>query len=141
MASKALKREKRAGRGKMDITFLSFVILLLTIGLVMLFSSSYVYSLEYYDNSYHFISRQAVFGLAGVVIMLVVSRIDYHFWRKFAWIFFGIISLILFILLLIPPMVQNMGVKRYEKKSICDCLLHCFCFAALHSNCIWGVLL
>lgn len=113
MASKALKREKRARLGKMDITFLSFVLILLTTGLVMLFSASYVYSLEYYDNSYHFISRQAIFGLAGVGIMLVVSRIDYHIWRKFAWVFFGIIILILFILLIIPPMVQNMDVKRW----------------------------
>lgn len=113
MASKALKRTKRARLGKMDITFLSFVLILLTTGLVMLFSASYVYSLEYYDNSYHFISRQAIFALAGVGIMLFVSRIDYHFLRKFAWVFFGIIILILFILLIIPPMVQNMDVKRW----------------------------
>ena len=57
MAKSTLKN-KRDGffqNGKIDITFLSFVLILLTIGLVMLFSASYAYSLEYYDNSYNFI--------------------------------------------------------------------------------------
>ena len=48
------KRTRKKGnkQGKMDITFLSIVLILLTIGLVMLFSASYVYSLEYYGSSY-----------------------------------------------------------------------------------------
>ena len=45
--------------GKLDVSFLSFVLILLTIGLVMLFSASYAYSYEYYNNSYRFILKQA----------------------------------------------------------------------------------
>ncbi|MBE6750027.1 MAG: putative lipid II flippase FtsW [Ruminococcaceae bacterium] len=97
----------------MDITFLSFVLILLTIGLVMLFSASYAYSLEYYGNSYKFITRQAVLGGVGVVLMLLVSRIDYHFWRKFAWIFFFLVTAMLVVLLILPPMVSGMDVKRW----------------------------
>ena len=41
-------------RGKIDITFFSLVLILLTIGLVMLFSASYAYSYEYYGNSYKY---------------------------------------------------------------------------------------
>ena len=33
-------------KGKLDITFLSFVLILLTIGLVMLFSASYAYFMK-----------------------------------------------------------------------------------------------
>jgi len=110
---KAPKRKKRATRGKMDITFLSFVLILLTIGLVMLFSASYAYSLEYYSNSYKFISRQALLGAVGVVAMFVTSTIDYHFWRKFAWIIFFIVTAMLVVLLILPPMVQGMDVKRW----------------------------
>ncbi len=110
-----LKKRKRSNNsgGKIDIAFLSFTLILLTVGLVMLFSASYAYSLEYYGSSYKFISRQALFGAAGVVIMLIVSRIDYHFWRKFAWIIYGAAVLLLFVLLLIPPMVKGMDVKRW----------------------------
>ena len=113
MSGKALKRAKSNNRGKMDITFLSFVLILLTVGLVMLFSASYAYSLEYYGNSYKFITRQALLGGVGVVAMLITSRIDYHFWRKFAWIFYFIVAAMLVVLLIIPPMVQGMDVKRW----------------------------
>ena len=112
-STKQLKREKRIGLGKIDITFLSFVLILLTIGLVMLFSASYAYSLEYYGNSYMFITRQSLFAAFGVIVMLVFSRIDYHFWRKFAWIAYIGTLVILAVLLILPPMVSGMDVKRW----------------------------
>ena len=99
--------------GKIDITFLSIVLILLTVGLVMLFSASYAYSLEYYDSSYRFISRQSIFAVVGVVLMLLISRIDYHIWRKFAWVLFAGAILLLVVLLLLPPMVSGMNVKRW----------------------------
>ena len=99
--------------GKIDITFLSIVLILLTVGLVMLFSASYAYSLEYYDSSYRFISRQSIFAVVGVVLMLLISRIDYHIWRKFAWVIFAVAIILLVVLLLLPPMVDGMNVKRW----------------------------
>ena len=99
--------------GKMDITFLSLVLIILTIGLVMLFSASYAYSYENYGNSYKFISRQAIFAVAGVAIMLFVSTVNYHFYRKFAWIFYAVIMAVLGFLLAMPPMLQGMDVKRW----------------------------
>ena len=49
MAKKAVRGKKHSfwQEGKLDITFLSFVLVILTIGLVMLFSASYAYSYEY----------------------------------------------------------------------------------------------
>ena len=61
--------------GKLDITFLSLVLVLLSIGLVMLFSASYAYSYTYYGNSYKFISRQAIFAVIGIGLMLIISTI------------------------------------------------------------------
>ena len=107
------KRKSTDSHGKMDIVFLSLVLMLLTVGLVMLFSASYAFSLEYYDNSYKFISRQALFAVVGVVAMLVISRIDYHFWRKFAPAIYIISIIMLVILLIFPPMVEGMDVKRW----------------------------
>ena len=99
--------------GKMDITFLSLVLILLTIGLVMLFSASYAFSYENYGNSYRFIARQGVFAVAGVAIMLFVSKINYKVYRKFAWVFYAVIMVILGVLLLMPPMISGMDVKRW----------------------------
>ena len=100
-------------KGKLDITFLSFVLILLTIGLVMLFSASYAYSYENYGNSYKFIVKQALFAGAGIIAMFVFSRIDYHFWRKLSWLIYIVTFALLVFLLIVPPMVKGMAVKRW----------------------------
>ena len=100
-------------KGRIDITFLSFVLILLTIGLVMLFSASYAYSYAYYNNSYKFISRQLFFAIVGIAIMLLVSKINYHHLKRFAWLIFIASIVMLVILLALPPMVEGMDVKRW----------------------------
>ncbi len=99
--------------GKIDITFLSLVLILLTIGLIMLFSASYAYSYTYYGNSYKFILQQLLFAAVGVVFMFIVSRIDYHIYRKFSWAVYIVCVALLVFLLAMPPMVSGMDVKRW----------------------------
>lgn len=99
--------------GKLDIGFLSIVLILLSIGLVMLFSASYSYSWTYYGNSYRFITRQAGFAVAGVALMLLLSKIDYHNYKKMAWPLYVITLIMLGILLVLDPMVSGMDVKRW----------------------------
>ncbi len=99
--------------GKMDLTFFFILLIILTVGLVMLFSASYIFANTYYGNSYHFIIKQAGFAVVGVALMLLISKIDYHFIRKFAIPLYLIILLFLFIMLLLPPMMAGTGVKRW----------------------------
>lgn len=113
MPEKRKIKKSLAQKGRLDIPFLSLVLVLLSVGLVMLFSASYAYSDTNFGNSYRFISRQAIFAVVGVAIMLGVSLIDYHIYKKFAWIFyFGTVGL-LALLLVLPPMVEDSGVKRW----------------------------
>lgn len=63
--------------GGFDIPFFAITMALLSIGLVMLFSASYPTSYSKYGTSYHYFLRQVVFAVAGVVIMLIVSKINY----------------------------------------------------------------
>lgn len=113
--AKAIKNKRNSfwQSGKLDITFLSLVLILLTVGLVMLFSASYAYSYENYGSSYRFIVRQAMFAGAGLVAMFITSKINYHFWRKISWLIFGGTTIILVLLLIMPPMVKGMDVKRW----------------------------
>ena len=115
MAKKAVRRKKLRflQEGKLDITFLSFILVILTVGLVMLYSASYAYSHEYYGNSYKFISKQLLFAVAGVVLMLGISKVNYHYWRKCSWLIFGVSIALLVVLLILPPMVSGMDVKRW----------------------------
>ena len=113
--SNAVKQKKSSfiSKGKLDISFLSFVLILLTVGLVMLFSASYAYSYAYFDNSYKFILRQSIFAVIGVGIMMGISKIDYHFWKKFSWMVFFASIIVLGILLILPPMATDLDVKRW----------------------------
>lgn len=99
--------------GKLDITFLSLILILLTVGLVMLFSASYAYSYENYGNSYKFIIRQALFAAAGIVAMFFTSKINYHTWQRVSWMVYFVSIMFLVLLLILPPMVSGMSVKRW----------------------------
>lgn len=94
------KRRVKSERGSMDLTFLVLVLLLLSIGLIMLFSASYASS--YYENngnSFYYISRQLMFAVVGVIMMLVIANIDYHILHRFAYlIFLGTICLLIIVL-------------------------------------------
>lgn len=110
------EKSKNSGifqKGRLDITFLAIILILLTIGLVMLFSASYAYSYEYYGNSYRFILRQALFAVAGIGLMFFTSSINYHFWRRISWMIYIVTFLVLVVLLILPPMVSGMDVKRW----------------------------
>lgn len=100
-------------KGKMDIGFFALVSILLTVGLLMLFSSSYAYALAYFGDSYHFIKKQLVFAVAGFILMLGISKIDYHLYRRFAWIIYIISVILLAALLVLPPMVEGATQKRW----------------------------
>lgn len=72
-------------RSGMDLPFFFLLLVLLTIGLVMMFSASYPYAYYNMDgDSYYFIRNQAMFAVLGVIIMVAVSYFDYHHLHKFA---------------------------------------------------------
>ncbi len=103
-------KTKTARMPHMDATFLIIVLILLTFGLIMLFSASYAYALYQYGNSFHFIQRQAIFAAVGIIGMLFISCIDYHVLRKFVfWIYAGGIGLL--ILVFAFPRVK--GARRW----------------------------
>lgn len=111
MAVKKRTLPGRAKQGRMDIVFFILVLVLLAFGLIMLFSASYANAYYYKGNSFKYISRQAVFAVLGIIAMLVISRIDYHFWRKLAPLVF-LVALVLMIFVLFTKGDEN-GIKRW----------------------------
>ena len=63
---------------KFDFSFFLIVLILLTFGLVMLFSATYASAKVTYGDSYYFIKRQLMFAIGGFVAMIIISFIDYH---------------------------------------------------------------
>lgn len=79
-----------SARSGVDRPLFYLILVLLVIGLIMLFSASYAYSYYYFDNSYHFITPQALFAVLGLVLMGLISLFDYHHLHKFAFPLFFI---------------------------------------------------
>lgn len=110
--------------GKMDLTFLFLVLGLVVVGLIMLFSASAPYASNYYDNSYYFITRQLIFAIVGVSLMFIISKIDYHIWKKFVWVLTGL-SLAMLVLVLVLPATKdgfhrwlNLGFIQFQPSEI-----------------------
>lgn len=65
-----------------DYTLLFVIIFLVCFGLVMLYStSSYNAQIEYGDGT-HYLKRQAFACCLGFAAMFVISKIDYHVWKR-----------------------------------------------------------
>ncbi len=112
--TQALSRVK-GSVGHVDIPFLLLVIALLVFGLIMVASSSHVFALYKYGNSYYYIQRQAIFALIGIAIMIAIAFFDYHRFRKYAFPLL-IISVILLIIVLIPipgVSIKANGARRW----------------------------
>ena len=89
--------EPKHKRGKIDATFLVLVLVLLTVGLVMLFSASHAYAFYNEGNSFYFIERQLVFAVIGVAAMLFASQINHKFIQKWAvLLYIAAVGLLLF---------------------------------------------
>lgn len=109
--AKKKKRKFFSVANGFDMPFLIILMLILAIGLVCMYSASYVYAIYWYDgDSYYFIKRQLAFAVLGVVAMLMISTVDYHVLHKFAWIFW-IVSLVLLVIAYIMP--SSTGIHRW----------------------------
>jgi cell division protein FtsW len=62
---------------------------MLVIGIVMLFSTS-AFAKDSHGDMYFFVKRQAVWLAVGLVVCAVAAIVDYHFWLRTWWIWFGL---------------------------------------------------
>jgi len=68
-------------QGPMDLPFLLLVLLIECFGLIMMFSASYASAYYTMDNSAYFFIKQGLIGAGGTVAMLIISRINYQWFR------------------------------------------------------------
>lgn len=82
-----------------DFVLFITVLILLAMGLVMVLSASSPWALSHQGDSYYFAIRQLIFAVIGIVLMLIISKIDYKIYSKFWKIaYWGSIALSLSVL-------------------------------------------
>lgn len=96
-----------------DYGLLAIVIFLMCFGLVMLYStSSYSAALKFNGNSMYYFSRQAVISAGSLVALLLISKIDYHWYAKIAKMIYWI-AFVLMALVLTPLGIEAYGARRW----------------------------
>lgn len=96
-----------------DYTLLFIVIFLVCFGLVMVYSTSWYSAAQKNGDALYYLKRQAVFAILGLFMIFIITRFDYHFWTRFAFIAY-IVSIIMQIMVLIPGVgVEVNGSRRW----------------------------
>lgn len=109
MGKKEKKRKLPKGYSFYDYTLLFLVVFLCAFGLIMLYSTTSYSNQVLSGDSFRAVKSQAVFMILGFVVMIFISKIDYHFWLKFAALAF-VISLVMLVL------VQFIGKESHGEK-------------------------
>lgn len=86
---------------KKEYMFLIAVILLSIFGLIMVYSSSYIWAEYKFKDPFKYVKNQGIFLIIGLVLLLILSKIDANIYKKYSNQIL-LISIILLILVLIP---------------------------------------
>ena len=96
-----------------DFLLFAAVIMLLSIGVIMVFSASEVTAHERLDDTFYYLKKQIVWAMLGIAAMISVMKIDYWKYKKWA-IPFLIGAFILLIVVLLPGLGTNVkGAQRW----------------------------
>jgi cell division protein FtsW len=77
-------RVHRPPRLGFDVPLLLVVIALILFGMLMVYSASADYSFQVYGSQSYIFLRQLRWMVLGSVVMVVLSFLDYHYWKKLA---------------------------------------------------------
>lgn len=95
---------------RMNITLVFAVILLSIFGLLMVYSSSYVWADYKFDDAFKYVKNQGMFLVLGLILMFAVSKVHFENYYKYS----NKIFLVCFILLVL---VLFVGTERNGSKS------------------------
>ena len=92
---------------------LLLVLLLAGLGLVQIYSASYIFSIEKYNDGLFFFKKQVIFSVVGLFVLLFVATISWK-WARFFGISLWVLSVLLIMITLIPGVgVAAGGAQRW----------------------------
>lgn len=107
------KRHKKKGQSEyyFDYSLLFVVLFLLGFGLVMIYSASSYEAFQDYKDSAYYLKKQLQATIIGLVFMIIMANIPYHFWERFAMLGY----LVSVVLIALVPFVgkEANGAKRW----------------------------
>lgn len=101
------------GKKNIDYILLFMIIILVSIGITMVFSSSYYYALNKWHDKFHFLKKELLWGGLGFIAMTITSFISYKHYKILSWPLAGI-SITLLGMTLVIGNTYN-GAQRWLK--------------------------
>jgi len=121
---------------KIDRVLFTATLLLICVSVVMVYSASAVVALERFQQPYLFLTKQALWSVLGLAVLVVAMRVDYRTYRNeaFIWCLLGIVVLMLVVVLFGAPVngtrrwfgVGGLGIQPSELAKVA-----CVFFTAL----------
>lgn len=113
MPKEGLKKQiKRGMKTEFDSVVFYTTMTLVFIGIIMVFSASYIQAAFKHHDAFYFLKRNVIYAVLGFIGMMIMSRIEYTFWKKNATKI-GIIAVVLLVLVLTPLGKEANGAKRW----------------------------
>lgn len=114
MSVKKRRGKKDQTEHYFDYSLLFIVLFLLGFGLVMIYSASSYTAFQDYGDSAHFMKRQLLAIVMGLILMVMIAKIDYHVWAKFYVAGYVISALSIFVVLT-PLGIESHNARRWFK--------------------------
>ena len=121
---------------KIDRVLFTATLLLVCVSVVMVYSASAVVALERFQQPYLFLTKQALWSVLGLAVLLVSTRVDYRTYRNeaFIWSLLAVVGLLLVAVLFFAPVngtrrwfaVGGLGIQPSELAKVA-----CVFFTAL----------
>ena len=88
------------------------VIAMLALGIVMLFSTS-AFAQDAHGDPVYFVKRQSMWLAVGIVVCILASLVDYHFWQR-TWLIWFVLAAVLLALCFVPHVgLKINGARRW----------------------------
>lgn len=112
-----LKVTERNFFQRLDSNFIFVIVALNVIGLINLYSATHSINVTYNERLFY---QQLVWLTGGWIIFFGVTLIDYEFWKRFSWVFYGVNVLMLVAVMFVGKSVYgsqrwlDLGFFRYQ---------------------------
>jgi cell division protein FtsW (lipid II flippase) len=94
-----------------DLGLLFTVVAMVLFGLLMVYSSSFIYAQERTGDGFAFIKKQLLFAGVGGLALVVSCRVDYRAWARWAYPVLGV-AMLLLVLIFVPGVGARVGGAR-----------------------------
>ncbi len=105
------KPAKKKRKNFYDYSLLLVIVVLSCFGLIMIYSTSYYTAQLRLGDGTYYLRRQAMILAGSFVVMLAISKIDYHIWTKLAGLAY-VAAVVMMILVNFTPLGREVNGKK-----------------------------